>query len=228
MQKKKFSILLTSFLLLITLGYAVLFYTDFGCFVLALAKSPKKVGAVAPSSPLLAKAITKHIVKKDAPIRVLEVGAGTGVFTEKIIAKLGKEDILDVIEVDAELVEILREKFKAYSNVHIHWMSILDWRPNYKYDYIVSGLPFNALGVDFVIAVLDTYMQSIKNNGILSYFEYIWVSYIRTFFSRGPAKTNYIKSKLILSKFRKNFEFDKDFVLCNVPPAYAYHLKIKK
>jgi len=226
MTKK--NIFIVGALLLVMLGFLAFIFSDFGSFVFALLKSPKKVGAVAPSSIFLAKAITKHVVKKDSPIRVLEVGAGTGVFTEKIVAKLSKEDTLDVIEIDKSLYEILKEKFEKHKNVRVICGSILDWEPKYKYDFIISGLPFNSFGTDFVVSVLGKYTEIIKNKGIFSYFEYLWVSYVKKFFSKGAQKTDYIKSKRILAGFRKSFEFDRDFVLLNVPPAYAYHLKINK
>ena len=50
------------------------------------------VGAIAPSSPLLAKAIVQPLQDRpERPISVLEVGAGTGVFTARILKSLDRE-----------------------------------------------------------------------------------------------------------------------------------------
>ncbi|MFT0546425.1 hypothetical protein ACMHYO_08790 [Allopusillimonas ginsengisoli] len=46
---------------------------------------PAKVGAILPSGPALSRAITREISSTYTPI--LELGCGTGVFTQKIIER---------------------------------------------------------------------------------------------------------------------------------------------
>ena len=202
------------------------FFTESGCFLWAFVASPKSVGAIMPSSSVLAQSITRYIIATNGSINILEVGAGTGCITEEIVKKMRSGDYLDVIEIDQDFCEILKDKFKKYKNVKIHFVSILDWNPTYSYDYIISGLPFNAFEAGFVQAIFDKYNLLIKSGGILSYFEYIGICKIKEFFLIGEEKRNYSKTISTTKNFRKAFEFKTDIILLNVPPAYVHHLKM--
>ena len=204
------------------------FLSDTVFFLYALIRHPQRIGAIIPSSPFLADEIVKHIKKKNRPIKILEVGAGTGAFTGKIIEKMTQQDTLDVVELDVNLCNILRKKFKKYKNVAIHCVSILDFRVNGAYDFIISGLPFNSFDSELVFSIIDSYRQLIKNNGIISYFEYLFAANIRRFFSTGAKRANFVKNMQILENFRKSYLFEQNSVLINVPAAYVYHLQIKK
>jgi len=214
------------------------FLNDIHSFVSAMFRKPKIIGAVLPSSSFLAESITNYIQgakKLHKPIKILEVGAGTGAFTEKIIAKMKDVDVLDIIEVDQKLCDLLKKKFKTDKNrnkkINIHCVSILDWSPDYTYDFIISGLPFNAFDYNFVEVVLEKYKKIIKSGGIISYFEYLLTSTIRwiysIFFSSKKDKVDFEKNIQARENFRKKFGFDSDFVFLNVPPAYVYHMKVK-
>lgn len=204
------------------------FFTEIGSFASAFVRSPKGVGSFIPSSPFLSRAMTRYVECKDHPIKILEVGAGTGPITEKIVEKMKDGDLLDVIEIDPKLCEILKQKFGTYDNVHIHCLSVSDWNPSYQYDFIVSMVPFNSFDANLVKAILEHYKKIIKHNGILSFVEFALTSKIRKAFSIGAKKQNYIKNLTIRSNFGNEFQFDKDLVLLNVPPAHVYHLKIRK
>ena len=210
------------------------FLSDVGSFISAMFRRPKIIGAVLPSSSFLAESITDYIQKSKAlpkSIKILEVGGGTGVFTEKIVENMKDDDELDVIEIDKGLCDILLKKFKKHKNVKIHCVSILDWSPDYTYDFIISGLPFNSFDYKFVASILEKYKKIIKSGGIISYFEYLLTSTIRKvyalFFYSKKDRIDFAKNIQARENFRKVFEFDRDFVFLNVPPAYVYHMKMK-
>lgn len=204
------------------------FWSESKAFFSAYLRSPGGVGSIIPSSRFLSKAATRYIESNGHPIRILEIGAGTGCFTEKIVEKMGDDDWLDVIEIDPELCQVLQQKFGQYPSVQIHCLSILDWNPDLCYDFVVSALPHNTFDPDFVDSVLDKYKQLIKNNGILTYFELAGFSRIKRLFLMGQGKKKFLKIFNATSNFRKSFEFDKDLILFNAPPAWTYHLRIKK
>lgn len=212
--------------------FGLIIWTDFGGFVSAIFRNPSRVGAAAPSSGFLAKKITKNIkepenrIEKEKPLKILEVGAGTGVFTEEIVKKMGPNDILDVIEIDSGFCDILKNKFGHNKNVSVYGVSILDFDPGYKYDFIVSGLPFNAFDFKFVSAVLEKYKSIIENNGMVSYFEYALVGAFRKLFLFGDSKVDFKKNVQVRKDFIKQYGIDRDFILINFPPAYVYHMRI--
>jgi len=138
------------------------FFADSKAFFTAFLNAPKKVGSVIPSSSFLANAMTRYVQRKDAPIKVLEVGAGTGALTKTIAARMGEGDLFDVIEIDPDLCDVLRDKFKNNKNVKVHCISISDWNPQYNYDFIVSSVPFNSFRSGTVKTILDKYEALIK------------------------------------------------------------------
>ncbi|MFH1644723.1 MAG: rRNA adenine N-6-methyltransferase family protein [bacterium] len=234
-RKKLALILFTSFFIV---GFAriagnefVNYFVDTQSFLLSVLKNPKQMGAALPSSPFLAETITRYVkTSKRTGKRILEVGAGTGVFTQEIVKSLKKDDVLDVVEVDPELCMILKKKFWWRRNVCIHNISILDWQPEYKYDYIVSGLPFNAFEACFVKQVLGKYQTFLKEDGIISYFEYAIIpsvtKFLMTMFLMSEKKQKYVAVLNETQNFRNSFSaYKKELVLRNVPPAYAHFMK---
>ena len=156
---------------------------------------------------------------------ILEIGAGTGTFTEEIIKKLKLSDHLDIVELDPDLCKILRERFSHHPNVTIHEISILDFSPSNQYDFVVSGLPLNIFPSTFVEKVLEKYTDLTKQKGTLSYFEYMAIGKIKraglNFFGRGQ------DFSLVLTKKeefkRKAKAVTVDTVLLNLTPARVIH-----
>lgn len=80
-------------------------------FARAWLGNPRRVGAVAPSGRALAQAITREITPDSAP--VIELGPGTGVFTEALLAKGIAADRLALVEASPGLAAGLRRMFPA-------------------------------------------------------------------------------------------------------------------
>lgn len=198
-------------------------------FVTSYLKNPTQVGSVFPSSHALAQTITRQIVDDKAPFekrRLLEVGGGEGAFTEVIINKMGPRDKLDVIEIDENLSKRLVEKFKCNDRVKVHCVSILDWNPSYKYDCIVSGLPFNSFESEMVAAIFSTYDRLAKKSSKLSFFEYRVLPELKKFFLRGEVKERFKRTRSVVEARLKKQRIATDYVNLNFPPAAVYHLKL--
>ncbi len=197
---------------------------------------PSNVGALAPSSVALASAITAGLDQSDLKTylsgrHILEVGAGTGVFTEQIIGKMGPQDSLDVVELDETFYQKLVEKFGKHPQVSIYHCSITEFHPTQKYHYIISGLPFNAFPSGLVLDILNNYKSLIVPNGTISYFEYIAIPMIKMWGlsacsicskSASIEKENYSQTLEHLKVFKTLFEATtENAVIANIPPARA-------
>lgn len=198
-----------------------------GVFLLEIARKPGEVGAIAPSSKNLGNEISGYIRTGKNPLNIIEVGPGTGVMTDIIVKKLTPHDNFDVIEYNPQFVEVLKEKYKDYPNVHIHCISIIDWKPDYQYDYMVSCLPFNVFAAEFVESILKHYEEIMKPGSIISYFEYMVFPKIKKVILNGNKKENFERLHYLLSNFRNKYEISKRRVYKNFPPAYVYNLKMK-
>ena len=79
-------------------------------FLKSLVARPRAIGAIAPSSPALARKIACQ-VDAGVPGTVLELGPGTGVVTDALIAHgIGIERLI-AVEADPDLAQLMRERF---------------------------------------------------------------------------------------------------------------------
>ena len=80
-------------------------------------RSPRKVGAIWPSGPTLARAMAAQ-VEPGRPGMVIELGAGTGVVTRALLARGLPPSRLVVVERDPNFCRLLRAHFPGVVVVH--------------------------------------------------------------------------------------------------------------
>ena len=116
------------------------FITEEARFLLRLLARPRGIGAIAPSSPRLARALAMQIPQNNGP--VLELGPGTGVVTEAILARGIAPEHLTAIEYDSEFAEQMRRRFPRIRVIRGDAFDLQtalgDARP---FAAILSGLP---------------------------------------------------------------------------------------
>lgn len=190
-------------------------------------------GAVAPSSRFLAGAMTRPLKQRpDRPLRVLEVGPGTGAVTNSVVKLLGPDDRFDLVELNESFAGILERRFasdpawkpaQAQSKVHV--CPIQEFRPDGEYDFIISGLPFNNFPAPLVEDILSTCLKLLRPDGVLSMFEYMYVRPVRGLVSRGDEKARIRKIEDFLQGTFDQHRIRRDWVFANIPPAWVQHLK---
>ena len=74
-------------------------------------------------------------------LKILEIGPGDGRLTNKIIGKNPK--ILEIVEIDKELINLLRDKFRELKYLKITNKNILNYNLSNSYDLVISNLPYN-------------------------------------------------------------------------------------
>ena len=217
--------------LLIVSTVATASLTDIPLFLLNAFKKPHVVGAVLPCMSGVGKELTRYVVQSQddnpsRPLNILEVGAGTGAMTEVVIANLRDIDHLDVIEISPEFCEVLHEKFDKHPNVSIHCLSIIDWRPESQYDFIISTLPFNSFDYDLMDSIINHLTTLIKHDGMLSYVAYTGIAQIRKPFLWGKKRADHTRKMKRLKQWRSQYMIAEKTILKNVPPINVYHLQI--
>lgn len=194
-------------------------------FIQNFFRSPSTVGSLAPSSKSLSKTIVNQIAydPSSAPRRILEVGPGSGSFTDKIIKRMNSNDVLYLVEYDKNFCEQLRKKYGHIKNIKIFEGSILDFESE-KFDFIVSGLPLNGFEPKFVKDVFKKFKNLSKEGTKLSYFEYMLLPEIKMLFTKNS--DNLKKVLKTKEKFYQQNKLKVDNVWKNFTPARVRHHEI--
>lgn len=200
-------------------------------FVRQVLRDRCHTGAVLPSSPHLARAMTRAARIHPGPKRILEVGPGTGPFTRQLLRCLGPGDELHIIEISAEFSRLLKKRLldpylKRHPNrtVHLHCHPIEEAPIEGKFDLIVCGLPFNNFPPALVRRIFRIMIEHLAPGGELTYFEYAGVRAMK-----GPLVGDRGRRKLRQIDFtgrvlRKRLGGRRKLVLANLPPAMMVRL----
>lgn len=169
-------------------------------------KSNKEVGAFFPSSKFLGKKMLKHVDFEDSKILV-ELGPGTGVFTQQIIEKLTADSVLYVFETNKTfyndlILKINHPQVKIFNESAENVVEILKKDGHEQADCIISSLPLTVIPSEIKSRIMDAAHKALKEGGFYLQFQY---------------------SLNALRLFKRTFKNVKlDFTPLNVPPAFVY------
>jgi phospholipid N-methyltransferase len=176
---------------------------DRAFFLFKFLQSPRTVGSITPSSQFLAE-------KMLAPIdwsttrSVIELGAGTGIFTRFINEYKHPDCVGMVFECEPALREHLQQTYPAlhtFANATDIRQALVDMKLP-EVDCIVSGLPFTNFEQELRDKILAEVMRSLKPGGLFVTFQY---------------------SLQMRKQLLRHFDtVDISFVPLNIPPAFVY------
>jgi phospholipid N-methyltransferase len=189
-------------------------------------------GAVAPSSRFLARALTRPLQQHGGPVRVLEIGPGTGAVTRRITRLLKPHDHLDLVELNDQFVQLLKRRFaddpdfrRVADRTGVHQCPIQDFQAEAPYDFIISGLPLNNFPPPLVREIFEVCFKLLAPGGVLSYFEYMYMRPLRKIVSNGEGKQRLTELEVVLKEYLGAHRFRRDWVFVNIPPAWVQHLR---
>jgi len=128
-------------------------------FLRALVARPKNIGAIAPSSRALARAIAK-VIDPGRPGPVLELGPGTGVLTQGLLERGIAPERLTLVEYDAQMASSLTLRFAGVDVIQGDAFDLahtLGAKAQAPFSAIVSGLPL----LNFPLARRRRFMEGI-------------------------------------------------------------------
>jgi phosphatidylethanolamine/phosphatidyl-N-methylethanolamine N-methyltransferase len=174
-------------------------------------KNPRKIGAVAPSSKHLARKMVQALDAKPDDICV-ELGPGTGVFTEQMIAEGIPEENIILIEFNHRFAFLLKQRFPKATLVQgdasklpriLHQMDIK------HVPRIISGLPLRSMKWREKTAIALSVSQALSPGGTFVQF---------TYFNGDPLPKTACK--------RYNLSGERvSLVVRNVPPAIVWRYR---
>ncbi len=189
-------------------------------------------GAIAPSGRFLAATLTKPLSQHGRPVRVLEVGPGTGAVTRSIVRLLKPDDHFDLVELNETFVAVLKRNFEKHPDYQrvaaqsrIHNCPLEDFPHEGTYDFVISGLPHNNFPPDVVARIFETYFQLLSPGGVLSYFEYMFIRPVKRRISGARERARFGKLDEIVHHHFRNYRFRREWVYRNIPPAWVHHLR---
>jgi phospholipid N-methyltransferase len=199
------------------------------------AAGPERAGQLA--SGAIARAATAcsswaATAGSTGPLRVLEVGPGTGAFTAELVRLLGPEDELTLVELNPAFVAALEKRFETEpafrrisERVRIVQLPVQDMGADQPYDFVISGLPLNSFSPADVRAILRKLKRLVAPAGTLSFFEYLWIRRMKEVVSSGGQRRRVRKVERIIEHYLYRYEARRDIVLANLPPAVVHHLQ---
>ncbi|HXJ03021.1 MAG TPA: methyltransferase domain-containing protein [Micropepsaceae bacterium] len=143
-------------------------------FLRGLVANPRSVGAVAPSSAWLARAVAAQL-DLDHPGPILELGPGTGSITEAILSRGVSPDRLTVIEFDPAFASQIAARFRG---VHVIVGDAFDLgrtlaeRAGDRFAAVVSGIPLLNVAPQKRLALIRDSLERVRPGGPFVQFSY--------------------------------------------------------
>ncbi len=178
--------------------------------------SPAVTGAIAPSSPFLARTMLEGLNLRRAEA-ILEYGPGTGIFTTAILERKSRETKFAAIELNPRLSRIFKSRHpgvQLFQDSVANVRTICDYAGIAEVDCVISGLPWAAFSQSMQRKFLDEMMRVLKPGGQFVTFAYvhgIWLP---------PGKRF---AELLPQYFAEVSK--SNVVWLNVPPAFVYRCR---
>jgi phospholipid N-methyltransferase len=172
-------------------------------FLRAFVANPRQVGAVLPTSRQAVRDMLDMADVARARL-VVELGAGTGVQTGEVLARMGPDARLLALEIDPRLAELLQQRFddprlQVVGESAEHLEAHLAGE---RADVLVCALPFTSLEPDLRRRILDQLPRALAPGGVALVIQY---------------------SPLIQSELRRLFTSVRRRISpLNVPPAFLF------
>jgi phosphatidylethanolamine/phosphatidyl-N-methylethanolamine N-methyltransferase len=149
-------------------------------FLMEIARNPFQMGAVWPSSPALARAMARWL-PEDSHHPILELGPGTGIVTEELLAAGLPEERLVAVEKSPALARSLQSRFPKARILSGDALEIQELLQGQQVGAVFSGLPLKVFKPDQVRRLADQIHHCLLPGAPWVQFSYQLVS------SRAPA-----------------------------------------
>lgn len=175
-------------------------------FMLRFLEEPAKIGSITPSSMFLARKMLGELPWPELDT-IVELGAGTGVFTGYISQHKQKSAKTLVVEQDRSMRKTLRERYPEffYGTRAEELPALLRYFNLPQADCVISGLPFATFSKEERNQVLLAVSQSLKTNGVFVAFQYS------------------LQMRSLVKKYFREVRIR--FAPLNFPPAFIYYCK---
>lgn len=146
--------------------------SDVSLFLREWVRNPGRTAAVQPSSRSLAAMITKNVSWQTGP--VLELGPGTGVFTQALLDRGVREENLTLVEFNPVFARLLQDRFPLARTLQIdaeliHESALFEGSP---VGAVICGLGLLNMTPDKVARIVKGALSILRGGGEIFLFTY--------------------------------------------------------
>lgn len=149
---------------------------ELGLFARNFVKHPRMLGSVIPSTRFVIERVLRRVEWPRARV-IVEYGPGVGTFTREILARLGPDGALVVMETNPDFVRHLRESIPD-PRLHVVHASAgtigeaLRERGLGRADYVISGIPFSTLPAQVREDILAATREALDPSGSFLVYQF--------------------------------------------------------
>ncbi len=180
-------------------------------FVEAFLRAPLSVGSCWPSSAALCHAVVDHCDFQPGDT-VVELGPGTGAFTERLLERLDGRGRLLAMELSGTNIAELRRRFPHCQSIHDSAENLPEHLGDRRATCIISGLAWGNMLPATQDRLFDAVLKSLTPGGQFVAFAYAHASWF-------PTSRRF--RQLLLKHFARVER--APIIWRNLPPAYVYH-----
>jgi len=135
-------------------------------------RKPFTVGALCPSSAALSRTVVES--SEFEPYHtVIELGPGTGSFTELLLQRLDKHGRLLALEINAVNIDVLRRRFLPCEVIHDSAEHLPHYLGGERVECIISGLAWGTMMATTQDRILAAILSSLAPGGQFVAFAYV-------------------------------------------------------
>lgn len=179
-------------------------------FVRAFIREPLKVGAIWPSSATLSLAVA-DACEFGPTDTVVELGPGTGNFTELLAQRLNDQGRLVALELSATNVQVLQRRFPQGEIIFDSAEHVAKYVPDGTAHCVVSGLAWGNMMPALQDRIMNAIVTALAPGGQFVGFAYSHARYYPTT----------VRFRRLMQERFLRFE-TTPIIWRNMPPAYVY------
>jgi phospholipid N-methyltransferase len=207
-------------------------------FFTELPKRFQEIGSVFPSSRALSERMAEPVKLTESPVKILEVGPGTGPITRVILEMMKPSDQLTICEINGKLLNRLKTSLETNGNYQSNAdrvrfvegpvQQLGEQVSELKFDVIICSLPFLNFTPELADEIMSLFRKLLTPGGKLTFFEYVGIRHISPMLL---SQTNRSRVKKVTSTMKRWQAFAQEhgavsskISVLNIPPARSIQL----
>lgn len=190
----------------------------------------QQTGSMFPTSVAAARVLTAPLRDRERPLRILELGPGTGAVTHMVLSLMRPGDTLAICEINERFMAALQHRvsldpvFPAHrEQVRFLRCGAQELPLDGRYDVIICSLPFVNFGPELVHAIFNRLRLVSHPDTVMTFYEYPEFKHLGRLLAGAERRVHMAEVEAYLeAQGRQRFQR----VLLNLPPMQVYTLRV--